>query len=148
MIIQFNWLAPPVFYSLGGDVNGGEFVTSQYHLMHRQQIVKITHKGVVDSDEMNLGKEAAFQSLSLNGWYRILLDLEDADLQFDATDVGSLFKNIGETFPDDVFLAVVRPRQVGFDFCQYAKTVAPAWCNVTIQVFSQEDLATRWLAEQ
>ena len=122
-------------------------MTSQYRLIHDRQIVKVTHEGIVDRDEMNLGKEAAFQSLILNGWNRILLDLGDADLQFDVTDVGSLFKNIGETFPDEAFLAVLQPRQRDFDYCQYAKSVAPGWSNVQVQVFSQEDLAIQWLAE-
>lgn len=119
----------------------------QSSLIKDQRIVKISHSGLVNYHEMEFGKDMAFMYLSQLGWNKLLLNLRDADLQFDATEVATLFKNIGDTFPDDAFLAVVRPRQMAFDYCRYAQSTASAWANTKVEIFTQEDLATGWLTE-
>jgi hypothetical protein len=120
----------------------------QNQLIHDHHIVKNIHKGIVDLSEMNTGKNTAFQFLRMFGWNRILLDLEDADLQVMTTDVAMLFKGLKNIFPDGAFIAVIQPQKMVFNYCKFAKSIANEWTNTKVEILFQEDLAIRWLTEQ
>jgi hypothetical protein len=123
-------------------------MTYQIHLQQDEQIVHIVHRGAVDPMEMTGGKEGVFFYLRQFGWRKILLDLAVADLQVGATDVAAIFRRIDDAFPAGAFIAVVQPREMAFDFCRFAKSVAEAWSRTQLEVFGDTDAARGWLVNQ
>ena len=123
-------------------------MTYAIQLFHEDNIVNVCHTGVIDKIEMNTGKNDSFFQLTYHSWNKILLDLTDAEFQLLATDVALTFKDLNHKHPTGVFLAVVKPAKIDFDYCQYAKTIAIAWSNFQIEVFTDKGSALEWLRKQ
>ena len=123
-------------------------MTYEIQLFHKDDIVNVCHTGVIDKFEMNNGKNDSFFQLTSHSWNKILLDLTDAEFQLLLTDVALTFKDLNHKHPAGVFLAVVQPEKMDFDYCQFAKTIAVDWSNFQVEVFIDKGSALEWLRKQ
>ena len=120
----------------------------QIQLINDHNIVRICHKGIVDSSEMNICKNTTIIHLKQLGWNRALIEFTDAEFQIKTLDIANLYKGLDNIFPEGAFIAVLPPTKMVFDYCHYSKSIATEWSNTKVDIFDQEKLAVRWLAEQ
>ena len=127
---------------------GDHLMAYKIQLINDHNIVRVCHKGIVDSSEMNICKDTTILHLKQLGWNRVLIDLADAEFQLGTLDIAILYKGLDNLFSDGAFIAVLQPTKMVFDYGQYSKSIATEWSNTKVDIFDQEKLAVRWLTEQ
>jgi len=118
----------------------------QIQLINDHAIVRICHEGIVDVSEMNTCKNTAIIHLKRLGWNKVLIDITDVEFQVGTLDIANLYKSLDNTFSDRALIAVLQPTKIDFDYGQYSKSIATEWSNSKVEIFNQENLALRWLA--
>ena len=120
----------------------------EIELFHKDEIVHICHTGDVDNFEMAAGKNATALLLSNFKRHKILLDLNEANLKVQATDVAQTFKNMDAIYPHGTCMAVVQPAVMDFDYCRFAKSIASTWSKTRVEIFTESGDALNWLKAQ